>query len=161
MPVETSHNYLECCTDSLTTANTFCNCWQASWSHACEVMTLYACMQDRGDKYTCTYTNLSYAHVYTLWTCTSLLDPQVGVTQVESTLVLCIYLMDVEILVSTHTHTHTDEPQLPRMQTAIYHTGLDVKSESHPHTHMYTYIHVCTHTLTPNSLPFLLPCHHW
>ena len=41
-----------------------------------------------------------------------------------------------------------NEPQLPRLQTAIYHMGLDVKNESPPvhvlcvHIDIYIYVHV-------------------
>ena len=31
-----------------------------------------------------------------------------------------------------HVHDLINEPQLPRLLTAIYHTGLDVENESHP-----------------------------
>ena len=40
-----------------------------------------------------------------------------------------IYFID---FVNVTVHGLINEPQLPWLQTAIYHTGLDVKSESHP-----------------------------
>ena len=37
-------------------------------------------------------------------------------------------------------HDQVNEPQLPWLQTAIHHTGLDVETESHP-VHMYGLAH--------------------
>ena len=51
---------------------------------------------------------------------------------------MCVQSNSVYCFGSVYIH---ELPQLPRLQTAIYHTGLDVKNESHPvHVHVYTYI---------------------
>ena len=39
---------------------------------------------------------------------------------------------NVHVHVHVHVHELINEPQLHRLQTAIYHTGLDVKDECHP-----------------------------